>query len=84
MNEQLTRSVMGNRLLSLRKERGLSRLELARDTCVGETTISSIENNPIYEPRIGTLESLSGYFGVTIDYLSGVSDSKRGFFNHNW
>ncbi len=63
------------RLKELRKERGLSLKELADVLGVAESTVSLYENSK-REASYTVLQKLSNYFGVSIDYLLGVSENK--------
>ena len=65
--------MIGNRLYLLRKAAGLSQIELGNMLSVSHHTISSYEkgkSDPSDETKVG----LARYFGVTVDYLVGLSD----------
>lgn len=68
-------AVNGNILKQLRKEAGLTQDELGRKLGVIKQTISSWENN-ISAPSTETLTTISKLFGVSVDYLLGLSDDK--------
>ena len=74
------------RLISLRKERGLTQADLAKVISKKRSTISGYETEG-KEPDLETVCFLADYFGVTSDYLIGKSDSRTGadtvFFNDN-
>lgn len=61
----------GDRLLELRKEKGLSQIELAKQLSVGKSIVSLWELNKC-EPTLSRLVSIADFFGVTIDYLAGI------------
>ena len=61
-----------NRLIALRKERGLTQAELAKATHLQRSTLSGYETEG-KEPNFETLCALAEYFNVTTDYLLGIS-----------
>lgn len=65
--------VFAERLKELRKEKGLSMIELAQIIKVTDAAISNWENE-INEPKISYLKSLATFFGVSSDYLIGLED----------
>ena len=62
------------RLKELRKKRKISQLKLALDLNMNQNTISRYENME-READYETLVKLADYFGVSLDYLFGRSDS---------
>lgn len=64
-----------NRLIALRKERGLTQAELAKTTHLQRSTVSGYETEG-KEPNFETLCMLANFFGVTNDYLLGVSNAR--------
>lgn len=64
-----------NRLISLRKERGLTQEDLAKVIQKKRSTVSGYETEG-KEPDLETVCLLANYFGVTTDYLLGFSDSR--------
>lgn len=80
-------AVNGDIIKQLRKEAGLTQDELGRKLGVIKQTISSWENN-ISVPSTETLTTLSKLFGVSVDYLLGLSSDSpndnpsrdKGFF----
>ena len=62
-----------DRLKELRKEKNLSQTELAKDLEVSQRSVSSWETG-FRQPDFETLEKLAKYFGVTSDYLLGLTD----------
>ena len=67
------------RLKMLRKELGITQKELAEKIGVGRTTISEYESGKIV-PKQDGLISLADVFGVSVDYLTGVSDKPVAVF----
>lgn len=64
-----------NRLISLRKERGLTQEDLAKVIQKKRSTVSGYETEG-KEPDLETVCLLANHFGVTTDYLLGFSDSR--------
>ena len=67
MEEQAQISFIIN---SLRKKKGLTQEELAREIHISRTRLSNIENNKT-EPNIYEINKLCDYFSVSSDYLLG-------------
>ena len=66
-----------NRLQQLRKERGLSQSELGKLLSMPQNTVSQYETERRrMDPQ--TLLSFAKFFGVSIDYLVGVSNDRTG------
>ena len=57
---------MDNRIEALRKERGLTQQDLAREMGVSRQTIISLENGK-YNPSILLAHSIAAFFGRTIE-----------------
>ena len=68
--------MLGTRIKELRKEFGLSQVELALRMEVTKQTISNWENENI-QPSIDMLVDLANVFNVTTDYLLGLDDVPR-------
>ena len=68
--------MLETRIKELRKEFGLSQVELAMRMEVTKQTISNWENENI-QPSIDMLVGLSNVFNVTTDYLLGLDDVPR-------
>ena len=68
--------MLGTRIKELRKEFGLSQVELAMRMEVTKQTISNWENENI-QPSIDMLVDLANVFNVTTDYLLGLDDVPR-------
>lgn len=60
-------------LKSLRLEKGIGQVELAKQIGVSKGIISFWENG-LREPSMSSLIALAQFFGVTIDYLVGLED----------
>lgn len=70
------RKITGARIRELRKEKGLTITELARQLGQGQTTVSQYERG-LRIPRKQILEKIAVYFDVDVDYLIGNSDAKK-------
>lgn len=62
----------GKRLKSLRQEKGIGQVELAKQIDVGKSIISLWERDEC-EPSLSKLIALSKFFEVSIDYLAGLT-----------
>ena len=69
---------LGEKLQSLRAEAGLSQEDLAEHLAVSRQAVSKWELDKTV-PDVKYIVALSDLFGVTTDYLLGLSESKRGF-----
>ena len=61
------------RLKELREEKELSQAQLAKKVNIKQANISRWENK-IQDPSIDYIIALAEFFGVTTDYLLGVTD----------
>ena len=68
--------MLGARIKELRKEFGLSQVDLASRLEVTKQPISNWENENI-QPSIDMLVDLANVFNVTTDYLLGLDDVPR-------
>ena len=64
-------------LSQLRKERGISQKKAATDLGISQALLSNYEKG-IRECGLDFVIKCSEYYGVTTDYLLGVSDSRTG------
>ena len=64
------------RIKELRKSRGISQVRMAIDLNTTQNTISRYENGE-REPGIKELIAISNYFGVSVDYLLGLTDDPK-------
>ena len=65
--------LFSERLVQLRKEKGLTQVELAKILNTTQRRISYMESGKV-EPDLTTLVALSQFFEVTTDYLIGIKD----------
>lgn len=66
----------GERLKQLRKEKGLTIEELAKEADLSRSTYAGYEKEH-RKPPLDTLIKLSNYFDVPTDYILGLTDSKE-------
>ena len=66
-------SKFAERLKSLRLERGLTQVQLAKMTNLAQTTISAYEKRR-NSPSDETIIILCKFFGVSADYILGLED----------
>ena len=66
-------SILSERILSLRKERGLKQEEVADQTGIGYRSYRRYEAGE-REPNASTIIILADYFNVSADYLLGRTD----------
>ena len=64
---------MGERLLTLRKERGIGQNELAKILSLSNASISYWENGK-QAPSAEVIYKFSQFFGVSSDYILGVKE----------
>lgn len=64
---------MGERLLALRKERGIGQNDLARILSLSNASISYWENGK-QAPSAEVIFKLSRFFGVSADYILGIKE----------
>lgn len=62
-----------NRIKELRRKKGISQSQLAKQMHTNQANISAWELEK-WQPDQETLKALAKYFGVSIDYLLGISD----------
>jgi len=62
------------RLKLLRKERKINQLDLAKLLDVSRANISAYETNKVMPP-FEKIQILADYFSVSVEYLTGTSDS---------
>lgn len=65
-----------DRLKELRKESDLKQSEVAEALDIGRTTYSNYEQG-LRSPRKDKLIKIANYFGVSVDYLLGLTDEKQ-------
>ena len=64
---------MGKRLKELREERGLTQKELATLLHLNSVTYLRYEKAQ-RQPPLEVLADMAAFFGVTVDYLLGLTD----------
>ena len=62
---------LGQRLKTLREQRQLSQVELARKAHLTQPALSRIEVGGVKQPRLAVLERLAKALGVPVGYLLG-------------
>lgn len=65
----------GEKVKLLREERELNQTELGLAVNMTQRKISYLENDK-YEPSVEDIKALCRFFGVTSDYLLGLSGKK--------
>lgn len=69
-------SNFAGRLKELRKESGLTQIELSTKVGISKSSISMYEANS-RKPELETLEAIADYFNVNMDFLLGKSDTRN-------
>lgn len=64
--------MIGDKIKSLREARSLTQAQMAEKTGINVNTLASYERN-IREPRIEVITQLCNFFGVSSDFLLGLS-----------
>lgn len=72
-----------NRIKQLRKEKGLSQAQLAKEVGISNQIISFYENNK-REPKIETWQSLADFFNVSVPYLQGIDDKPNTGYSKDY
>lgn len=67
---------MVNRLKKLRNNQNITQKELASFLGINQNTYSYWENGKV-KIDSDSLSKLSNYFGVSVDYILGISDEKK-------
>ena len=68
---------LGQRLKTLREQRQLSQVELARKAHLTQPALSRIEVGGVKQPRLAVLERLGKALEVPVGYLLGEVDEAR-------
>lgn len=71
-----------NRIKQLREERNMSQVRLSIELEVSQETVSAYENGKHY-PSVQSLMKLSDIFGVSCDYILGLSEEPHDPFYHS-
>lgn len=74
--------MIGERLLDLRKDHGLTQQELGNMLHINKHSISSYERD-ISEPPDSLLIEIAGFFNVSCDYLLGLTDDPTPYYKKN-
>jgi len=61
---------LGQKIKELRKLRGFTQEQLARDTGVAYTTLTKVENDAVRNPSFETVAALARGLGVSLDVLT--------------
>ena len=72
-----------NRIKQLRKEKGLSQAQLAKEVGISNQIISFYENNK-REPKIETWQALADFFKVSVPYLQGIEDKRNNGYSKDY
>lgn len=67
-------SIFGEKLKRLREEKGLTQENIARKLCISRATVSKYESGR-RKPDIETMKTLSKYYGVSVDYIIGMTET---------
>ncbi len=67
--------ILSERLLALRKERKMTRKEVAGNLNIVERTYQRYEQGE-REPTASVLAELADFYGVSVDYLVGRTDQR--------
>lgn len=67
-------SVFSERLIQLRKNKGISQNALAKEIGISSRIYQEYEYGKS-EPKMSNLVSIANFFGVSMDYLSGRTDT---------
>ena len=76
-NNMDMKETFGERLKTLRLEKGLGQIELAKALNVGKSIISLWERDKC-EPTLTNLIAIAQFFNVSIDYLAGLISMDGG------
>lgn len=66
--------ILGERLKELREERRLTQRELAETLGLNAVTYLHYEKDQ-RQPPLETLAAMAAFFGVSVDYLLGLTDN---------
>lgn len=71
-----------NRIAELRKSRGISQIELAKELHIAQNTLSQYENE-LRNPTVNIIKSIADFFGVTTNYVLGYAEVNNTDGNGN-
>ena len=66
---------MDNRIAELRKEKGMTLKQLAKEFNIRDNTLSQYETGK-RSPQLGLLQEMANFFDVSIDYITRYSDKR--------
>lgn len=66
---------MDNRIAELRKEKGMTLKQLAKEFNIRDNTLSQYETGK-RSPQLGLLQEMANFFNVSIDYITRYSDKR--------
>lgn len=69
----MNKETLGQRLKSLREEKGLTQIQMALQLQIDKSTIAKYETDKV-EPSLSMFKTLVLFFGTTADYLLGLED----------
>lgn len=70
--------MFSEKLKNLRKQRGITQEQLAKELGIGTSTVGMYESN-IRKPSYKVLKKISNYFNVSVDYLVNEAELKNAF-----
>lgn len=77
---------MANRIKELRKSKNLTLKQLSAKTGISVSSLSAYEKNAgekgYRSPKIDKWIQLANFFGVSVSYLKGITQSRRGNLEH--
>ena len=68
---------LNEKLRELRMQRGETQKQVAAAVGIGERPYQYLESGE-HRPSLDTFIALADHFGVTLDYLAGRSDRRKG------
>ena len=71
---------IGEKLKKLRKEKGLTQMELATQTGLSKSAIINYEND-LREPNANAMRALENFFCVSAEYLCGKTDNNSFYYD---
>ncbi|MET3508429.1 helix-turn-helix domain-containing protein [Halalkalibacter oceani] len=72
--------MLGQRIASLRKQKGISQYELADRLGFSRGKLANYEQGS-RQPDYDTLNKIADFFDVSVDYLLGRTDNPKGHLN---
>lgn len=77
---QKRKSMIAERLITLRKQKGLTQEELAKEINVNRATYAGYEKERT-EPNCEVLARLAEYHDVSLDYIFGITENRYGKYS---